>query len=634
MYYKFIRRIGSAMMKKKRYFLATISLVIFSMVSCNKTENTHTHTFDNPVWSWEETSNEDGYVAKVTLSCTGCDEKAVVDATITHTTVNPTCENDGSITYTATATYNGKTVTDSKTDSLQKLGHSFDALVVEGNYKKSYVALEPFDSANLVVKGKCTREGCGETITLTEDDYFIIYQTQGVDHLCAGDTKVIISANYAPFASYEITGLTVSKIPNSITGMESSYETTCHHAPDLSGVTATSGNLELKYYADSGYTEEITLDNLSVGTYYIKAIAGDNNYGIVTETATLTVSHVFDQCVSEDEYLYAAANEFDNAIYYKSCACGASSTSLDDLFELSNSKLPDLVAKSALDGYEVVEDMNAPMGYQVVTKSSITYGNDKQSYGFLGNLDLYAIEEKAYFMILTKNGALCQNDWSQGSVLTEDKWYSVEITKNEDLTYSSTIKDENGNIKIQYSNKPSIGGGPGSTVLPFYHWGETDTDIYSTEVYGYRYNDETFDTLVSDSAVPSYTVTDIISPIGFKTVTLNNKTFVDSDQGKVFLKDIAIDNYQSVSFAFKTKNRRFCKSDWSAPLPVDTWYICTFELNSGGAYDCVISTLTGETKITYENVTSFSGGILYYNWDGSAPALEWYSTEVRGVLKS
>lgn len=623
---------------KKRCFLLVIIPVVLSLFGCSK-EHSHSYDFDNPNWVWTSVDGEAGYAATVTLTCTGCDEQVdghyvTLNASVSHTTVNPTCLADGSITYTATATYEGKTLTDYKVDSIQKLGHSFDTITVEGDYKKNYVALESFDASNLVVKGICSREECGEVVTLSSDEYFIIYQSQGSDHLCAGDTKVTISSNFAPFATCELTGLTVTKIPNAINGMKDSYITTCHQVPDLSGVTSSSGNLEIKYYSDSGCSQEIELDNLTADTYYIKATAGDVNHETISKVATLTVVHVFDQKVEGTDYLYSPATRFENAKYYKSCICGTASTSIDDVFEAQGTKLPDKVAKSAFANYEIA-NIVAPTGYQTVSKNMLTYNDSKQGIGILGDLDLSAVEEKVNFMLMTKNGRICQKGWSGSTILEADKWYPVEIIKNDDFTYSSTIKDENGVVKIQYSNKSHVGTYSNetldSTVLPYYQWGDTGAEIYSTEVYGMRCNDETFEQLVSDSTVASYTVADMISPKGYQTVTLSSKTYNDSDQGKTFLKDLAIDSYASISFAFKTKNRRFCKSDWSSPIPMDKWYNCTFERNADGAYDCIIADMNGTTKFSYQNVTSFKDGLKYYNWDGSAPNLEWYSTEIRGV---
>ena len=231
-------------MCNKRSFLSILALVVLTLPGCNQNQaHVHSYDFNNPVWAWE--SIESGYIVQATLTCSGCKETdkghvLILDATVSQEAINPTCENDGSITYTATITYKGKTITDQKTDSIQKLGHYFETITVEGDYKKAYLPLESFDSSNLVVKATCSRQGCGKVVTLSKDEYFIAYQTQGADHLCAGDTKVTISSSYAPFATYELTGLTVDYLDNSISGMEASYETTCHHTPDLSGISCSS----------------------------------------------------------------------------------------------------------------------------------------------------------------------------------------------------------------------------------------------------------------------------------------------------------------------------------------------------------------------------------------------------------
>lgn len=107
-------------MKKK--LLAFLPLLAFLIVSCNKENNNvtpaHEHHYDteNVEWSWNELS-AGGYSAKAIFSCDGCDEnteghEVSVNATVTSQVIsNPTCTLNGTIRYTAKATFNNQEFT-------------------------------------------------------------------------------------------------------------------------------------------------------------------------------------------------------------------------------------------------------------------------------------------------------------------------------------------------------------------------------------------------------------------------------------------------------------------------------------------------------------------------------------------
>ena len=104
-------------------FLAT--LTISGLTSCNS----HTHSYDveNPVWQWTQYS-----AATVTFTCSDCEDTTeghtvTENATITEKqTVKATCEEDGYKVFEASATFLEKVYTNSKTQTLPKLGHTED----------------------------------------------------------------------------------------------------------------------------------------------------------------------------------------------------------------------------------------------------------------------------------------------------------------------------------------------------------------------------------------------------------------------------------------------------------------------------------------------------------------------------
>ena len=84
------------------------------------------YDFDGGVWSWTGTS-----AASVSFPDKNGGDPLTVAATIADSETPATCETDGAVVHTATATYDGRTFTDRKTDVLTAFGHdySFDGFV-------------------------------------------------------------------------------------------------------------------------------------------------------------------------------------------------------------------------------------------------------------------------------------------------------------------------------------------------------------------------------------------------------------------------------------------------------------------------------------------------------------------------
>ncbi|MBQ3868819.1 MAG: hypothetical protein II789_09815 [Clostridia bacterium] len=136
-----------------------------------ETEHTvvHVHEYGEPLWQW------DGYTsATATFTCVGNDDTQVVTAAVEITsTVQPTCTAAGSNVYTATVVFNDETYTDTKTETLDALGHIWGAPVWE--WSEDYTTavatftcervaehFETIDAAVTVADG--TGEDAGKTI--------------------------------------------------------------------------------------------------------------------------------------------------------------------------------------------------------------------------------------------------------------------------------------------------------------------------------------------------------------------------------------------------------------------------------------------------------------------------------------
>ncbi|MCD8054180.1 MAG: fibronectin type III domain-containing protein [Lachnospiraceae bacterium] len=79
------------------------------------------HSWGSPAWTWDGTS------AKVKLTCSVCKETKTLTATVTKAV------NGSTVTYTATATYLGKTYTDTKSGKLTKVAAKAATCAATGN---------------------------------------------------------------------------------------------------------------------------------------------------------------------------------------------------------------------------------------------------------------------------------------------------------------------------------------------------------------------------------------------------------------------------------------------------------------------------------------------------------------------
>ena len=671
--------------------LPVLFLAVPLLASCNQ-EHKHSYDFNHGKWFWSET--ETGYAASLTVTCNQCAEGTEghtleLEATVTTSVVNPTCVSDGETIYTATVEYDGKSYSDQKEFSISALGHEYSSIIVDGEYPKTYMAFDHFDDSNIIVKAVCER--CGDEVIISPDEYFIVYSAFGADCLSVGDTFVTISYQgkkvvldgltvspiivnapiedptlftydgeeqvYAVEESdyYTVTGnketdagdynvvislndktnyvwddgtnddiiyhFTINKAANEIVGFLDSYETTCCIHPDFSGVYSAANDITFTYYLDEEMTEEVLESDLAVGSYYIKAVSGGNNYEQVVKTATLTVSHSFEHEVMEERYLKTPASEDNNAVYYKSCACGLASDR--ETFVAEGTILPSLVATTSYEPSEVVDEI-APVGYSVVSKGTIPFTDDDQGKEFLKNIDINNYSS-VNFAFKTENRRFCGSHWENPIPLGE--WHYVTITKNQDGTFSSAIKNEEGSMLISYESATSF-----RNSLLYYNWDGSEPNMvwYSTEVLGYKL-DPIGDLVAESSVLPFERVVEP-APYGYSRVTKGTTTYSDANQGKTFLSNIGISRYSSVYFAFKTENRRFCNSAWGSPLPTGQWFFVTVTNNNDGTYTSVIRDANGIEKFGYANKASFAESLPYYNWDGSEPNMVWYSTEVRGTL--
>lgn len=111
---------------KSLYFFLTVNNVTYAMDSIELPE----YDFESGVWTW---TNEN-LSATVTFADKKGGESLVLDAVVTRKTTEATCEKDGSIVYTAKATYEGKTFTKKQTTVIDSLGHNYEGRYENGHF--------------------------------------------------------------------------------------------------------------------------------------------------------------------------------------------------------------------------------------------------------------------------------------------------------------------------------------------------------------------------------------------------------------------------------------------------------------------------------------------------------------------
>ena len=121
------------------------------------------HVYGEPTWTWAADNT-----ATALFKCTNpkCSYTQEVKAAVTTKTTDATCEAGSSTAYTATATLDTKTATDTKTVTGNPLGHTY------GEATWSWAA----DYSKATVSATCTRSGCGKTTTV---DAVIKTETKG-----------------------------------------------------------------------------------------------------------------------------------------------------------------------------------------------------------------------------------------------------------------------------------------------------------------------------------------------------------------------------------------------------------------------------------------------------------------------
>ena len=136
----------------------------------------HQHSWRLDSWTW----SEDFTSAKANFVCRyNSDHKNPISAKVTYSENRPTCTSDGSQTYTATATLEGVTRTDTRTETVAALGHNWGEWTVTTEATCDHAGVET---------RTCQRDGCtySETRPIAQLEHKTVY-VPAVAPTCTAD---------------------------------------------------------------------------------------------------------------------------------------------------------------------------------------------------------------------------------------------------------------------------------------------------------------------------------------------------------------------------------------------------------------------------------------------------------------
>ena len=251
-------------------------------------------------WSWNE-DNE----ATLTLTCQNCNEIHNMSATVTSEEIEVSCDTDGSITYTATATYDGETYSDQKV-LITEEAHGHD-------YETNWNWASDYSSATLTLT--CLRGDVNETIVAS----VVIDSENSQEASCGveGSRVYIATATYGEETFTDTANENLMPLEHdyqeswewteSVTG-DGGYEATllmtCSNCGDVIPLTA-----EVTIESEV----EVGCDNDGSITYKATVLYQDNEY---TDTKTVVTEEALGH---EYETSWDWASDHSSATLYLFC---------------------------------------------------------------------------------------------------------------------------------------------------------------------------------------------------------------------------------------------------------------------------------------------------------------------------
>ena len=148
-------------------------------------------------------NDENGYTAATALFACGNDSthNQTLNCALTYVTDDATCTSGGTVTYTATVTFNGTSYTDTKTATVGALGHNFEFAGFDWSYNEETKVWTATVANFICANDNSHTETAPATVT-----------TETVDAICEADGKITYTAT-ATFEGNEYTDAKIVVIP-------------------------------------------------------------------------------------------------------------------------------------------------------------------------------------------------------------------------------------------------------------------------------------------------------------------------------------------------------------------------------------------------------------------------------------
>ena len=330
----------------------------------------HVHSYDtkNIEWVWSETASGD-YSAKAVLECSTCDEKTEghsleLTAHVTSSeTKAPTCSTPGTMTYTATVSYEGKTYSATKDKAITDVGAHHYVELQDVAYLKSAATCTE-DAVYYKSCEYCHEKG-EETFTVENSKlgHHMIYhaasgstcQEHGnIEHYeCDRCNKLFADENGAteltasqvelPLAHHYLEVQDAAYLKSAATCTEDAvYFVSCEFCHEKGEETFTVENSKLGHHMthfaattstcqEHGHIDHYECDRCN------KYFADENGANeLAASEVELPLAHKYIE-VQDPAYLKSEATCTEDAVYYKTCEYCHEKT--EETFTVENSKL-------------------------------------------------------------------------------------------------------------------------------------------------------------------------------------------------------------------------------------------------------------------------------------------------------